>query len=49
MICYINCDKQLWEIEETGEKEKKQCSVEVSQLFLSKNVGLRYNTYLTIS
>ena len=39
-IWWVNCDKQHWEDEETGQKPKKQRWVEVSQLFLSETVGL---------
>ena len=38
-IWWVNCDERHWEEEETG-KEKKQRSVEVSQLLLSESVGI---------
>ena len=37
-IWWVNCDKQYWEDEETGQKQKKHRWVEVSQLFLSDTV-----------
>ena len=32
-IWWVNCDKPYWEGEKTGQEEKKQRSMEVSQLF----------------
>ena len=37
-IWWVNCDKQHWEEEETGKKEKKQRLVEVSQQFWSETI-----------
>ena len=43
MICYINCDKQLWEIEETGEKEKTVFSGSVPTIFVEEcRVEIQY-------
>ena len=39
-IWWVNCDKPYWEGEKTGQEEKKQRSMEVSQLLILSRTDL---------